>query len=401
VHPPGFTLRPIQSAEGHAYALVSEGVVSRGKWAAMTAHFPATPCLTDFSRLGSLLWAEIIFLLPARKNARQVAEAYPRRIKPSLQFAEGTGMCEEQEIDCAAVKAVSQSHTCVQALPVMTESLDTPPIIYRYCSVDAFHAMLTNKQLWLTSVRHMNDSTEQTHFIEIAKTVLEESRRGPEPESSYARLVVQNLNWMELTAYACCFSKDGDLLSQWRAYADDGTGFAVGFSVAWLKRQRYEYLPKHPLELLEVEYDDDRQRELATTCIRWYLAQVPGQNGIGRQAVSMRTVTQFWVLSAACKHPSFREEKEVRFILAEISDPDSQIEACRKAIGVSPRYHRQSGEQSIPYFKLPFSADAIAEIRLGPKNLAREDRSDLRKFLNANAYDCELIRIEQSQVPYC
>lgn len=26
-----------------------------------------------------------------------------------------------------------------------------------------------------------------------------------------------------------CFSKNGDLLSQWRAYAEDGKGFSIGF----------------------------------------------------------------------------------------------------------------------------------------------------------------------------
>lgn len=27
-----------------------------------------------------------------------------------------------------------------------------------------------------------------------------------------------------------CFSEDGDLLSQWRGYASDATGIAIGFS---------------------------------------------------------------------------------------------------------------------------------------------------------------------------
>jgi len=30
-------------------------------------------------------------------------------------------------------------------------------------------------------------------------------------------------------AYIACFSEKGDLLSQWRAYADDGEGVAIGF----------------------------------------------------------------------------------------------------------------------------------------------------------------------------
>ena len=192
-------------------------------------------------------------------------------------------MCQEPEIDWAAVKAASQAYARSQGFPVITENPDIPPVIYRYCDAGTFHAMLANKQLWLTSVRHMNDSTEQTHFMETAKNVLEELRRGPMPDSSYGQLLLQNLDWMELTAYACCFSNDGDLLSQWCRYADDCAGFAVGFSVNWLKNQRRRYVPKHSLELLEVEYDEDRQRELANTCVCRYLGQVRGLDAIGRQ----------------------------------------------------------------------------------------------------------------------
>jgi hypothetical protein len=306
-------------------------------------------------------------------------------------------MSQEQDIDWAAVKAASQAYARSQGFPVITENPDIPAVIYRYCDAGAFRAMLANKQLWLTSVRHMNDSTEQTHFMEKARNVLAELRRGPEPDSLYIQLLLQNLDWMELTAYACCFSKRGDLLSQWCRYADDGGGFAVGFSVDWLKEQRHKYLPKHAMELLEVEYDEDRQRDLATTCIRRYLGQVRGLDSTGRQAVGMWWIAHLWALSAACKHPSFQEEHEVRLILAEISNPDSATEASRKKVGVSPPYHRQSGEQSIPYFTLPFSEDAIAEIRLGPKN--REDRIAPETLLKSNGYDSSRIRIEPSKCP--
>ncbi|WP_353867109.1 DUF2971 domain-containing protein [uncultured Desulfovibrio sp.] len=39
--------------------------------------------------------------------------------------------------------------------------------------------------------------------------------------------VVHNLT----NKFICCLSEHGDILSQWRTYADDGRGFAIGFSV--------------------------------------------------------------------------------------------------------------------------------------------------------------------------
>lgn len=45
-----------------------------------------------------------------------------------------------------------------------------------------------------------------------------------------------------------CFSLNGDVLSQWRAYADDGHGYAIGFDATTLLK-----LPIRPLKVL---YDD-------------------------------------------------------------------------------------------------------------------------------------------------
>ncbi len=114
----------------------------------------------------------------------------------------------------------------------------------------------------------------------------------------------------------------------------------------------------------------------------------------------MRTITQLWTLSAVCKHHAFRDEREVRLILAEITAPDSASESSCRTVGVSPLYHRLSEEQSIPYFKLSFRADAVKEIRLGPKNRTAEDRVAIKDFLESNGYDCNRIYIAPSQVPY-
>jgi hypothetical protein len=46
------------------------------------------------------------------------------------------------------------------------------------------------------------------------------------------------------------YSLDPDVLSQWRAYADDGRGFAIGFSPK---------LMQMPAKKLRVLYDEDRQ----------------------------------------------------------------------------------------------------------------------------------------------
>ncbi len=281
----------------------------------------------------------------------------------------------------------------------MNENSDFPAVIYHYCGVDSFRGILKSKELWLSDVHFMNDTTEQTHFIEISTKVLRDWPPGP--ENVYIQLLIKNFEWMRLTPYACCFCEDGDLLSQWCRYADNGNGFAVGFSTAWIRGQSRKYAPRHPLALLPIEYDGDRQLALATTCVDEYLRKVPGLDRNGRRDVSMWAIGRLWVLSAVCKHHSFHEERELRLILVEVTDPESEVKAIRKQVGVSRMCHRLRDTQNVPYFCLGFAEEAVAEIHLGPTNNEREDRSNLETLLKNNGYDLDRIRIERSKAPYC
>jgi hypothetical protein len=62
--------------------------------------------------------------------------------------------------------------------------------------------------------------------------------------------------------FAFCLSESGDLLSQWRAYARDGTGISIGFSSDFLIR---DYGPvnfgKAFYELLKVDYGEAELRD--------------------------------------------------------------------------------------------------------------------------------------------
>jgi len=56
-----------------------------------------------------------------------------------------------------------------------------------------------------------------------------------------------------LHPFIACLTLEGDQLSQWRSYADDGRGFAIGF--------RASALEKMPVTILSVEYNPRTQLE--------------------------------------------------------------------------------------------------------------------------------------------
>lgn len=102
-------------------------------------------------------------------------------------------------------------------------------IVYHYCDANALLSILEHKKLRFTHAAFVNDTSEIHHGLKICKQVLQE-RLGIKPLDQIVRHTIEYLNRNELWQYyLCCFSESRDKLSQWRAYAGNGSGFAIGF----------------------------------------------------------------------------------------------------------------------------------------------------------------------------
>lgn len=100
-------------------------------------------------------------------------------------------------------------------------------VIYHYCSPEAFLSIAKNKKLWLSATNNMNDSAEGVWLIDTLKKVLSININ---PTNRTSRNAIYNyLTLNNNIKFISCFSKEYDLLSQWRAYAQDGEGVAIGF----------------------------------------------------------------------------------------------------------------------------------------------------------------------------
>ena len=107
-------------------------------------------------------------------------------------------------------------------------------ILYHYCGLDAFLSIIKNSTLWLSDIRKSNDYLECVYcrdkinekirgFLEDDKEALEAWDFGYNINSDLS---------MDMISYVACFSENKDQLSQWRGYADNGAGIAVGLPVA-------------------------------------------------------------------------------------------------------------------------------------------------------------------------
>ena len=145
-------------------------------------------------------------------------------------------------------------------------------ICYHYCGLESFVNIVRQKTLRLSNIFYMNDYKEVSWFFDIARKIIEEyvgdgssgrsaqsSGASSEDDIAVSRLRVMLEREPFDHIYAACFSQKDDDLSQWRGYADDGRGVAIGVELDVLRQNAACPL----LEQLSVEYDDKEQRKNA------------------------------------------------------------------------------------------------------------------------------------------
>lgn len=160
-------------------------------------------------------------------------------------------------------------------------------MIYHYCSLETFKNIIYNREIWLSDIKKMNDTSEanevynilQKSYFEILEKILileekeyknslvteiTEKLKKDFPDKKYKNiigeinkiklkkdsneltrlredsgrilgiLIFRNEN-QKINKYISCFSKQGDILSQWRNYANDAKGISLGFSQEKMK----------------------------------------------------------------------------------------------------------------------------------------------------------------------
>lgn len=243
--------------------------------------------------------------------------------------------------------------------------------LYHYCSTNSFVAILDSRSVWLSSLRLSSDSMEGRHVVKVLNSLVEHDEFSVEVKKGLL-LTVGNIE-SQLDGLAFCLSEEGDLLSQWRGYADDGRGVAIGFSVEYLKL--LEQLSRAELprtfRVHKVEYEESRHADVIESTyskLRPLLAR--GAFGTPWSAKDRelselngdanRLAVQLMLHFFELKSGAFAEEREWRLV---------------SHIGMSnandPCLMRSAAYRIIPYRKLDLIAldpPAISAVVLGPKH---------------------------------
>jgi hypothetical protein len=244
-------------------------------------------------------------------------------------------------------------------------------VVYHYCSPQTFLTICTTKRLRFSDLFSMNDFMEVHWGYQIweqaAGSLIDEV--GKDFLDSIDAVI--HVSGVKALALASCMSRRGDVLSQWRAYGMNGTGYAIGFKASELVQLQ--------VQPLCVEYNVDNQVEEIKTFIR-AVHKVESEEDVKQGTDFFHACVRLAFDLSSFKNPAFSEEDEVRLVHMVNFEPSNGslrlVDPGGTAFGepalpLDVGFH-MSGSTPVPHLDLPFIVDArpcpIAEVVLGPKN---------------------------------
>lgn len=252
-------------------------------------------------------------------------------------------------------------------------------IYYHYCSVDTFFNIIQTSTLRFGNPLSMNDSAEILWFLELIatyarkKTIYQKTLERWEQIEKIIKNIIQEIDF----PYILCLSKENDVLSQWRSYADDGQGVSIGINVDKLLEC------SSLLSENEIIYDKNKQMKLLEGKeIDRYLNNLEqaieqgDENSIYNKVRIL--VSHLLEDSIICKNPAFREECEHRILCSFKGKKKDQISEIK---------FRTNNKNILPYREIYFEKnnhEIIDNITIGPKS-SLNDRN-LWLFLKENKF---------------
>ena len=279
------------------------------------------------------------------------------------------------------------------------------PTIYHYTNDVGLRGILETGQLWVTDIFKLNDPSEVYHGFSRAVDILKsKAANGPPERKKFADGLVAFVkrNGIEKLGhyFVCSFSSCGDDLGQWRAYGDNGRGYALGFDAKVLED---EYIrggaALQNTETFLITYRDAELEKMLGKIVDLMLPLVslPVGRGLDKGACLAYVADLYTWLSVYAlrfslffKHEAYDNEQEYRFLEfygADMLPPDVKLRA---------RHYTLVRYKEFDWRKV--GGNALREIVVGPaadrEKSSQFARDCLRSFHAGN------VTITGSSIPY-
>ena len=289
-------------------------------------------------------------------------------------------------------------------------------LVYHYCDNHKMASILSGKTLRMSDITKSNDYEEVKLFFPGILDAIEDEYRKDEFPLQYMDRTNRDalgklLDWEYdilryefdrggVTNFVVCFCEEGDVLSQWRGYADNGKGCSLGFSVKELEDYCNTY--KGILRFEQVDYKT--VKEINVTIVEealkvlnelrglrnWIVENLPSlhEEKIDKmfQYYFHQMISNVLMSSLKYKNETFKEEQEWRLFFsqqiykyAKWIYGDEEIETIvyddmLKVIKNRIEFNVTS-DDLIPFFPIKFteiSPNPIKQVIVGPQNKIME-----------------------------
>lgn len=281
--------------------------------------------------------------------------------------------------------------------------------LFHYTNATGLAGILKDKQIWATHCRHLNDYAELSigeSTIDLAAADIIDAKSTTEGQRSIIERFRKSHQSASTTriadVFVASFSKNGNDLSQWRAYGSDGGGYSVGISRFHLPSGGITRTDANmALWLCKCQYDVDAFREEARDLLR-RLAQGCERyiNAYARDAARLQNILEKFLvvmlrhagtLVPRLKHPAFEKEQEWRLIAVPMPGHEDAVTQYRPSpFGVVPYLPVDLCEAGEPL--------AVAEVFVGPTLDPIAGVEAARGLLRKAGYSDGLVR--SSGIPY-
>ena len=188
--------------------------------------------------------------------------------------------------------------------------------LFHYTSSHGMQGILRERTLWLSDVTSFNDPDEIKYGARLVVDVLRQLEKQHDHQTSRdfldgVRVYIEDFGRKTSHEFfVTCFCENGNLLSQWRGYADQARGYSLGFNFSATTRLSGD----KEIFLRRVIYCKARQQNLVKGYIESACEAVrhcaPNHSELG--SICLGAAQAIFDMMLCFKHEAFAQEKEWR-----------------------------------------------------------------------------------------
>ena len=300
------------------------------------------------------------------------------------------------------LRETPQGQRLADAIAPLERNEEPEGLVFHYTTASAALQILEEGAFRATSLQHMNDPREWRY----GEAIIEDSRKRLRETTSPSSLAGR---WLEsvtfplleegTSAYVISFSEIGDSLPQWRAYAEDGSGIALGLDLREIPFGTW-FRDETVLFLVRVEYDEKVQQRIAldwlSAAVNYLESEEKRSTSEAERETASRVAKELmprWMTRArlSFKDPAWSHEREWRIVALVSGTPRwYDVKMVNRASRIVPYIEGAFLFHGAPY--------PLREVWLGPCRDQKSDDAVLSEYLK-NRWNGDP-RVKRSPIEY-